>query len=200
MRERIAQAAARLIAEDGIQDYALAKRKAARQMGAEGTHNLPANSEVEQALRAYQELYQPDEQRERLMTLREQALQTMRLLAPFNPYLAGSVLKGTATRYSNVNLHLFTDSAKEVELFLLNRKMPYDTRERRFFFGEEQRAVPLLVLEGQNAEVEIAVFEGRDLRHPPRNTAEGKSLEQASTAQLEALMAAERSRYTDVIL
>jgi hypothetical protein len=52
MRERIAHLAARLIAVDGIDDYALAKRKAARQAGAPDTRNLPNNDEVEHALRA----------------------------------------------------------------------------------------------------------------------------------------------------
>ena len=40
MRERIAQLAARLMAVDGIDDFALAKRKAARQAGAPDTRNL----------------------------------------------------------------------------------------------------------------------------------------------------------------
>jgi hypothetical protein len=39
MRARIAAAAARLMAEDGIDDFALAKRKAARQLGALDTQS-----------------------------------------------------------------------------------------------------------------------------------------------------------------
>ena len=57
MRARIAAAAARLMAEDGIDDFALAKRKAARQLGASDTQSLPANDEVETELKAYQALY-----------------------------------------------------------------------------------------------------------------------------------------------
>ena len=77
MRERIAQQAARLIAEDGLQDYALAKIKAARQIGAPDTRNLPNDEEVARALRDYQALYQKDEQSERLHQLRQQALAAM---------------------------------------------------------------------------------------------------------------------------
>ena len=51
MRARIAAAAARLMAEDGIDDFALAKRKAARQLGAPDTEALPANQEIEAELR-----------------------------------------------------------------------------------------------------------------------------------------------------
>src|SRR5215510_7849267 len=65
MRNRIAAAAARLMAEDGLEDFALAKRKAARQLGAEDTQSLPKNEEIEAELRAYQSLYQGEEQRER---------------------------------------------------------------------------------------------------------------------------------------
>ena len=45
-RSRIAYLAARLMAEDGIEDYALAKRKAARQAGMPDTRELPTNYEV----------------------------------------------------------------------------------------------------------------------------------------------------------
>jgi hypothetical protein len=63
IRERIAAAAARIMAEDGIDNFALAKRKAARQLGAESSNALPKNEEIEDQLRTYLSLYQADEQR-----------------------------------------------------------------------------------------------------------------------------------------
>lgn len=186
MREMIAQSAARLIAEDGIQDYAAAKRKAARQMGVPDTHSLPSNTEVEMALRAYQELYQKDEQPARLKSLREEALATMRLLERFNPHLTGSVLSGTATRHSDINLQLFTDNAKDVELFLLNRGMPYETGEKRFRISDELLPVPTFTLQGETAEIRLAVFATDDLR---KNAAAGKTFERARFKQVEALLA-----------
>jgi hypothetical protein len=65
-RSRIAYLAARLMAEDGIEDYALAKRKAARQAGVPDTRELPANEEIAEALRTYQQIYHPEEHRDRL--------------------------------------------------------------------------------------------------------------------------------------
>jgi len=85
MRARIAAAAARLMAEDGLEDFALAKRKAARQLGAEDTQSLPKNEEIEAELRAYQSLYQNEEQRERIQYLRQRALEVMHLLERFAP-------------------------------------------------------------------------------------------------------------------
>lgn len=196
MRERIAQLAARLIAEEGIQDYAFAKRKAARQMGVAATHNLPGNAEIEQALRVHQALYQKDEHQARLRAMRRQALEAMRLLERFNPFLTGSVLNGTAARHSDINIHLFTDSDKEVELFLLNRQLPYRRGEKRYRFGDEFRAIPVFTLHGEAAEINLAVFSVEDLRQPPRSPVDGKQTERARTAQVEALLEIDESRYT----
>lgn len=189
MRELIAQAAARLIAEDGIQDYASAKRKAARQIGAVDTHSLPSNSEVELALRAYQDLYQKDEQALRLKRLRNEALGFMHLLERFNPHLSGSVLNGTATRHSDINIQLFTDNIKDVELFLLNRNLAYQTGEKRIRMNDELLAIPVFTLEGESAEVRVAVFDTRDLRRSAQDSAAGKPLERARIGQLEELLA-----------
>src|SRR5919106_3274872 len=93
-RDRIAHLAARLMAEDGIEDYAAAKRKAARQAGVPDTRQLPTNEEIDAALRTHQTLYGGEEHVERLRELRSRALGVMGELARFNPYLTGSVLSG----------------------------------------------------------------------------------------------------------
>src|SRR5204862_6325767 len=87
MRTRISAQAARIMAEDGIDDFALAKRKAARQLGAPETEALPANEEIETELRAYRALYQADEHAQRIDELRQVALDAMRALERFSPYL-----------------------------------------------------------------------------------------------------------------
>jgi hypothetical protein len=189
MRGHIAHLAARLMAVDGIDDYALAKRKAARQAGAPETRNLPTNEEVEAALRAYQQLYQADEQRERLRHLRSRALEMMKLLAQFNPFVSGAVLSGSAGKYSDINIHLFTDSIKEVELFLLNRGIAYRTRDRRLYIGETQRSVPTFDVSGGDASFEITVFAPTDLRVNLRSTAEGRPFERARIEWLESVLA-----------
>ncbi|HOI50764.1 hypothetical protein ACLIIZ_01165 [Azonexus caeni] len=121
VRSTIAAAAARLMAEDGISDYHHAKKKAARQLGLPDNVGFPDNAEVEAELRAYRELYQGDIHPEMLAAMRHSALDLMELLAAFNPWLTGSVLDGTAGEHSSIDILLFADSAKEVEIFLLNR-------------------------------------------------------------------------------
>lgn len=188
MRNRIAQIAARLMAVDGVSDYALAKRKAARQAGAPDTRNLPNNEEVEQALRAYQQLYQADEQTARLNHLRHNAREMMRLLAPFNPFLSGSVLSGSAGKYAAIEIHLFADSVKDVEMFLINRQIPYRSRDRRVFLGEEIRNAPLFLLSTDQADFELTVLEPRDLRQQMRATAEGRPLERVRIDWLDSTL------------
>lgn len=129
LRREIASVAARMMAEDGIGDYGFAKRKAARSLGSEDGEVLPTNEEVETELRAYQSLYQDEEQPERLRDLRTAALALMKFLADFHPYLTGAVVDGTAGRYSGIEIDLFADSAKDVEIMLLSNNIVYDPDE-----------------------------------------------------------------------
>jgi hypothetical protein len=189
MRTRIAHLAARMIAEDGISDYGLAKRKAARQAGAPDSRNLPTNLEIEEALRAYQQLYQADEQPERVQRLREVAVEIMRLLEQFNPYLTGAVLSGSAGRHADVHLQVFTDSLKEVEIFLLNRAIPFRTRELRVWVGDAVEMVPDLVLSTAEADVHVTVLSPNHRRQPLRLSVDGRPLERAPLESVETLLA-----------
>lgn len=189
MRMRIAAAAARIMAEDGVEDFALAKRKAARQLGAEDTQALPKNEEIEFELRAYQSLYQGDEQRERIRLLRGKALQLMRLLEPFRPYLSGPVLKGTAGRYSEIDLQLFTDESKAVELFLINRDLQYEVTQHRHFAGDRELAISVLRLDWEGIPVSIAVCSANDERGTLKASLAGRPIERAGIPAVALLLA-----------
>jgi len=177
-----------MMAEDGIEDYALAKRKAARQLGAEDTQALPRNEEVEIELRAYQSLYQGEEQRERIRYLRNHALEAMRLLAQFRPYLSGPVLKGTAGRYGEIDLQLFTDDCKEVELFLLNRGVAYEVSEQRHFAGDRERPVSVLKLDWEGVPLKLAVYCTNDERGTLKTSPVGKPMERAGIQAVAELL------------
>ena len=187
-REHIAHMAARLMAEDGISDFSMAKRKAARQLGYPESAGLPANTEVEAALRDYQSIFQGEEQADRLHCLREEAVAFMRLLEEFNPYLIGSVLSGTAGRHSDINLHLYTDDQKAVEYFLIGRGLAYRSSARRFRFPDAVRTVPIFEVPAENAAVQIAVFSTDDLRLGPRDPVDGKAVRRAGIAAVEEMI------------
>lgn len=126
MRRDITSLAARLMAEDGITSFGLAKRKAAKQLGVPDSEALPANQEIEEALREYLTIFQADELQERLALLRREALEIMHQLAMFKPYLTGPVLEGIAGRYTEAEVELFADSAKDVEIFLLDHGIRFE--------------------------------------------------------------------------
>lgn len=179
MRARIAAVAARLMAQDGIDDYALAKRKAARQLGASDTQSLPANDEVEAELMAYQALYQGEEQRDRVRALRAIALNLMQALNVFRPYLSGAVLKGTAGRYADIDVHVYTDDLKSLELFFLNRDIDYDLAERRSG-NDETRPMEILRLEWEGVPVNLAVYPSNDERRVLKASPEARPIERAN--------------------
>jgi hypothetical protein len=188
MRTRIAAAAARLMAEDGVEDFALAKRKAARQLGAEDTQSLPKNEEIEAELRAYQSLYQGEEQRERIQYLRRCALDAMQLLERFRPYLAGPVLSGTAGRYSDIDLQLFTDDGKAVEHFLLSRDIEYDISDERRFAGDQARAVSVLKVDWRGVPINLAIYTLKEERGTLRATFAGRPIERAGIQAVAQLL------------
>ncbi|HEY5994886.1 MAG TPA: hypothetical protein VIU46_09855 [Gallionellaceae bacterium] len=165
MREQLAQQAAKLMAEGDITDFAYAKRKAARQLGAPDTHHLPSNQEVEEALHAYRALYQQDSHPDILRQLREDALAVMRLLEPFHPYLTGSVLSGTAGEHSDINLMLFSDDAKAVLLFLLKHDMEFEDGEWKMRIAGHDETVPSYTIGAESGALIHIVVLPENARH-----------------------------------
>src|SRR5712691_3533844 len=169
MRARIAAAAARLMAEDGIDDFALAKRKAAKQLGAADSQALPGNDEIE-------------------AELREIALDAMRTLERFNPYLTGPVLKGIAGPYAEIELQLFPDSVKDVEIFLLDRNVAYETHESRRYAGDRPHAVSVLTLTWGDVPLRLSIFDPRDERVALKTSQAGRVMDRAGIAEVGALV------------
>jgi hypothetical protein len=152
-RTRIAGAAARLMAEDGISDFAVAKRKAARSLGLPETAQLPDNAEVELELRTYQRLFQDEEQIAAITELRRKAAEMMAIVLEFSPYLTGAVLDGTAGRFAEIDIQLFADSAKDVEIFLLNRQINFEHSTPR-----TDRAEAVLTIHSDNAIANLIIY------------------------------------------
>lgn len=189
IRHEIAVAAARLIAEDGM-EYGAAKRKAVKMLfgksGLPPGNELPDNNEVEVEVRAYQALFQEDEQPARVRHLRERALEVMEELDRFRPYLVGPVLSGTATPYSDIHLELFCDSAKEVEIYLLNAGVPFDVEESPHFRGRGK--VESIRFDHDGETIVAAVYDHDDLRGALRRTDEGE-VPRADARRVRALLA-----------
>lgn len=124
-RVRIAQTAARLIAEHGLTDWSAAKRKACRELGLGERECLPGNDEIEQALREYHSLFRRDEHIASLRVQRQGALPWMERLSVWDPILVGGVAAGWATPYSEVRIEIEAEDPKAVELALINAGVEY---------------------------------------------------------------------------
>lgn len=197
LRQLIAQQAARMMAEDGISDFAYAKKKAGRQVGTSDNDVLPSNAEIEAELKLYNALYLSDEQPENLRKLRESALFTMQLLAKFNPHLTGAVLDGTAGLGSETHIHLFADSLKDVEMFLLNQDIPFETNEKTYRVmndgkrdkkGDNRKKIPVFSLEMVTGVIKLSVFEVDEIRIATKRTADGSNAERANIQDVKTLL------------
>jgi hypothetical protein len=190
LRAQIAAVAARMVAQDGA-DYAVAKRKAASQVLGEtpfASNYLPDNAEVEEEVRRYQALFQGDTQPARLLRLRTVALQVMDALAAFQPYLTGPVLSGSAGEHDDITLQLFADSAKEVQIFLLDKKVDFELSETPHFKGARFDPVETVSFVWHKEGVHAELYELNDLRGALKPRPDGRAA-RADAAALRALMA-----------
>jgi hypothetical protein len=189
VRARIAAAAARMIAQDGA-DYATAKTKAARQvLGVDrpSPNSLPDNLQVEDEVRRYQTLFQGPAQAARVKRMRSAALEVMEQLADFRPYLTGAVLSGTAGEHDDIRLQLFADSAKDVEIWLLNRNVNIEISETPHFKGGRHDPVETVSFMWQKEMVHAELYEMNDLRGALKPRADGR-LQRVDAAGLRTLM------------
>ena len=193
LRQMIAQQAARMMAEDGVHDYGYAKKKAGRQLGVSENSVLPTNAEIEEEIRLYHQLYNSDEQPVELAKLRQAALATMQLFAQFNPHLTGSVLDGTAGKFAQTDIHLFADSAKEVEIFLLNQQIPYESSDKSYRLSDKpskdkkekvRKTVTVFTLETEFGLQKLSVFDVDDMRVAAKNTSNSDRLDLAGVQTL----------------
>ncbi len=189
LRQALAQEAARIMAEHGIDDYRLAKRKAAERLGATDIAVLPKNTEIEAALEAHQRLFESDKHSSVLESARRTALKAMQLLRQFDPRLVGPVLSGTASTHSEVNLHLFAEGAESVAMHLLESGIPYEITERRLRY-EPDRLVsyPVVRFVAGNRKIDAVVFPLNGIRQAPASPVDGKPMRRADSTELESLL------------
>ncbi|MBV8497285.1 MAG: hypothetical protein JO361_10930 [Gammaproteobacteria bacterium] len=190
VRRALAQEAARIMAEHGIRDFLIAKRKAAERLGVEdGPALLPKNSEIEAALAEYQRLFGGESHLSALQAQRHAALAAMRYLEEFEPRLVGAVLSGTATPHSEVQLHLFADRAESVTLKLIDEGIRHEITEKRLRFNAEQvRAFPGVRFEIEEQSIEAVVFPTDGIRQAPVSPVDGRPMRRASAPEVEALL------------
>jgi len=190
LRRALAQEAARIMAEHGIRDFLVAKRKAAERLGVDdGSAVLPKNVEIETALAEYQRLFGGETHVETLHAQRLAALHAMRYLREFEPRLVGGVLSGTATEHSEIQLHLFADYAEAVTMKLVDAGIPHEVTEKRVKMNSEWvLPCPGVRFEIDDLAVEATVFPTDGIRQSPVSPVDGKPMRRANAFEVEALL------------
>ncbi len=192
LRRALAQEAARLMAEHGIDDFLQAKRKAADRLRVNDVAALPKNVEIEAALRERQRLFGGDSHHHRLQEQRRIALETMHLLSEFQPRLVGSVLTGTASEHSDINLHLFADRPESVAIRLLDLAIAHEFYERRVKMDAERSVnFPALRFDANGRTVEATVFPVDGIRQSPYSPVDGRPMKRADAGDVAELVRAD---------
>jgi hypothetical protein len=179
-RIRIAQAAARLIAEHGLTDWSLAKRKAARQLMLPVSSALPSNEEIEEALASYHALFRGEAHAASLRQQRVEALTWMKRLSDWEPLLVGGVAAGWATEHSDIRLELAADDAKGVEIALASAGVRYTALPPR-----DDDAGARLLVGTPTASVRLDILTPQQRRNRPRRDEEPR----LTTGAVAALLA-----------
>jgi hypothetical protein len=162
IRSELAATAARWVVEEGL-SYAAAKHKAAVALGVPSRQALPDNDLLEMAVFDYIDTFCAEEQAADLVVLRRLALRWMDRLRDWHPYVVGAVWRGSATRHSDITLHLFSVDTKALEIELVNQRVDFEVLEPQAW---QRGACEVIVVEqgvaewAQSVLLNLVVHEG----------------------------------------
>ena len=192
VRLELAQEAARIMLDDGIRDFGLAKRKAAEHLGVDARHEMPGNLEIQDAAIERSRLFASPASRAAYRGRLEAALIVMERLRHLEPRLVGPLLQGLVESQPLINLHAFAETVEEVILELGERGIHCESGERRYRSrqGREQR-VPFLAFGGpDDTDIELTVFPLDGMRQAPPSPVDGRPMQRATRAEVERLLEA----------
>ncbi len=176
LKSEIAAVAASLVVEEGL-DFGAAKRRAVKQLGLPTRTVLPANDEIEAAVKDHIALFCADTQPAQLQALRRLALVWMERMTAFRPHLGGAVWHGTATRLTDIYLQLFCDDSKSAEIYLIDHRVNYLAHTLAGLHGEPVDVLSVHAFCPELAEevgVHLLVYDRDDVRGALRLDAQGR--------------------------
>ncbi|MFO7955157.1 hypothetical protein [Thioalkalivibrio sp.] len=190
VRQELAQEAARIMLDDGIRDFGLAKRKAAEHLGVDARHEMPGNLEIQDAAIERSRLFASPASRAAYRGRLEAALVVMERLRHLEPRLVGPLLQGLVESQPLINLHAFAETVEEVILELGERGVHCESGERRYRSrqGREQR-IPFLAFRGPDGtDIELTVFPLDGMRQAPPSPVDGRPMVRATRADVERML------------
>ena len=176
--------------ESGIEDYGLAKRKAAERLGVQDLGALPSNAQIAESLAERQRIFEPDTHPDRIEKLRRTALSVMDLLEPFEPGLVGAVLAGTATVSSPIEVHAFSDAPESIVWQLAEHGVNVRDCERRYRYRSKDEAsqIPAYRFVMNGDDVVVAAFPEKGIRQAPLSPVDQKPMRRAPRSEVAELL------------
>ncbi len=173
VRLSIANKAAEIIMEEGINDYQYAKKKAVRYLDLDASDILPSNDEIDKALINYRLIFTAEIDIDLVKILKTEALAIMAFFADFNPYFVTQIFEGLLPKYPIIQINLFSDNMKEIEYVLLNNNIPFATKD--FNISEKRtkkqsvKKIPIILIERGSIPIELKIFEAHDQKINRKN-------------------------------
>ena len=189
-RELIAREAARLMYEEGVDQFLDAKQKAARRITGKAGGVLPSNGQISDELYQLAMFRQGDKHQQKLFEMRLLALDVMEHLADFSPRLIGSVSTGRIRDGSDVDLHVFVDHIEVLFNHLSMLEWPYECREVWINAGGKPNCYNHVYLSFEYP-VELSVYDTREIRVRGRSSTDGKPIDRMSASRVRDLLMTE---------
>ena len=188
LRRVLAEEAARLIRDHGIEDFRTAKSKAAERFSVRNYGALPSNFEIEQALAGRNRIFGQDDHASLLASLRNVAVTVMYKLQHFGPCLVGPVLSGNVTAHSPIDLHLFSDASEDIGMQLHASGIRHSAVSRSHRIRRDRfEQYPGYRFFADDFEVQATVFPERHKGHAPLCPVNGRPMQRAGLRDVESL-------------
>jgi hypothetical protein len=128
--------------------------------------------------------------------MRLDALKLMRLLRAFKPRLIGSVMTGHVRQGSDIDIHVFSDSALAVTSVLESEGYQFDLERKQVVKHDEARVFTHIHVHDRFS-FELTVYAEDKAHYVFKSSITGKATERASIRELEELLGTE---YPDIRL
>ena len=112
LKQRVAREAASLLYTSQEKEYKQAKLRAAQTLGA---RVLPSNKDIANELDSLADELEGSPRQERIVQMRREAFEIMKVLKVFHPVLIGSVWRGTANKHSDIDIVVFSSQPTKAQ-------------------------------------------------------------------------------------
>lgn len=199
LRRLLVREAARLMFEEGVDQYLDAKKKAAKRILGKQRISLPSNGEISDELYQLSLFHRGNELSTTLFDMRLLAMDVMEHLDCFNPRLIGSVSTGRIRHGSDIDLHIFTDSLERFQNYLESLNWQYHFKQIWIEKGGRPVEYTHAYLDFEFP-VELSVYPTNEIRIRGRSSTDGKPISRLSISALRNLVLTEHAdAWTDYI-